>query len=195
MEIVTIFVDVNNEGLHSVCLTVGSINEYDKTFDQWYDPEYLLKYCKENQRELFGNFGLFKLEDFVEDVYKEVELLEDLFLDFRDNYLGVNNSRLQEIFKPLDNFQHTLVPLQPTKARIGPTKLYKYPVLRMYAIKISESSFIVTGGCIKFTFKMDDMPECKLQRIRLGRVIDFLKEESCHDQDDLNYYYESDSKD
>src|SRR5580698_5587388 len=113
MEIVTIFVDENNEGLHSVCLTIGSINEYEKTFDQWYDPEYLLKYCKENQRELFGNFGVSKLEDFIEDVYNEVESLEDLFLDFRDNHLGVNNNRLQEIFKPLDDHQHTLVVLQP----------------------------------------------------------------------------------
>lgn len=194
MEIVDIFVDKNNEGLHSICLVVGDNSEYDKTFDSWYDTEYLLQYCKQHEREIFGLLGSNRIEDFIESVYSEVEQLEDLFLDFRDNYLGTDNNRLQQIFSTLDNNQSALLPLQPQKAKVSSKQVYSYPVLRLYAIRLTEKTFIVTGGCLKFTLKMDETQGCKNERHKLDRVRTFLKEINCSTQDDLNYYYDTDKE-
>lgn len=191
MEIIPIFVDeTNQQGIHSIVMSGSSINEYRKLFNLWYDPEYLLKYCKRYKSEIFGFFGTNNLEDFVENVYKEVELLEDVFLDFKENHLKFNNDILARIFMPLNNTQFQNVSLQLSKAKLVGNIYHRKPVLRVYSIKLAAHSFIVTGGCIKLTKTINETEACKKELSKINMVKDYLKSIGCNSGDDLIYYYE-----
>ena len=151
-----------------------------------------MNYCHKYRKEIFGNFGVSDLESFVDSIYEEALIMQDLFLDFKDNYLGKQNHRLQDIFLPLDNSNYRLSSLQVSKAKV-PSKDRPniYPVLRLYSIKISDSTFIVTAGCLKFTFSLSGTDDCSRANSRTNMVRDWLKQESYETQDDITYYYES----
>ena len=62
----------------------------------------------------------------------------------------------------------------------------KSPKLRIYAVRIGENTYVVTGGAIKLTHKMKDRPHTQQQLERLIRVRDWLKDEGIYYPEDLN---------
>jgi len=65
-----------------------------------------------------------------------------------EKLLTENNCDIESLFQPLDNRTIHFTELIKGKS--------KYDWLRLYAIKIDSNRFLVTGGAIKLTYKMED---------------------------------------
>lgn len=59
------------------------------------------------------------------------------------------------------------------------------PKLRLYAVRIGENTFVVTGGAIKLTHRMEERPHTQRQLIRLTSVKDWLRNEGILFPEDL----------
>jgi hypothetical protein len=91
---------------------------------------------------------------------------------------------LQHVFKPLDNRESNITELQLSKASVK-TRARKNPKLRIYAVRIGENTYVVTGGAIKLTHKMDERPHTQRQLSKLISVKDWLKREGIFYPEDL----------
>jgi hypothetical protein len=85
--------------------------------------------------------------------------------------------------KPLNNGDHTLTVLQLSKGSIKNQRI-KNPKLRIYAIRIANNAYVVTGAAIKLTRTMVEGVETNKQLQRLTLVRDWLKENGiCYPED------------
>lgn len=75
---------------------------------------------------------------------------------------------MEEFFKPLDNQEYHIVELSKQKGR----KNY----LRLFAIKIDNNCFVITGGTIKFHHLNKDRPHTKKEMQKIDRCRDYLKD-------------------
>jgi hypothetical protein len=182
-----IFVE-GSEGLHSAHYASEYYAEYFRLFEFWNDYELLLAFCKKNQREIFSDFyGVRRLEQFVEAIIDEAGILEDTFLNFQVNGFYANSNFLQTLFIPLDNKKTVKIPiLQESKAKADVLK----PKLRLYALRIDKNTFILTGGCIKLSFRMDDNIHTQAELTKIQAVKDYCEISHLKNQDDLSCYYE-----
>ena len=94
----------------------------------------------------------------------------------------VDSSALSDFFKPLDNREMELSPysLQKLKGRREERNSY----LRIYAIRYKDK-FIVTGGAIKLTSKMEERPHTNDELKKLELVKAFLDA----DDPDVSFSY------
>src|SRR5258708_17950106 len=149
MEIIPIFVD-NYEGLHSIKYGNEADNEFERLFELWNDYEYLFDFCKANEGNIFNDFfQINQLEDFIDMVRAEAWELENIFLGFYENS-SFTNGALQRIFMPYHNQEYKVTTLQLSKGKIS-YELIRKPLLRLYALRVDNNTFILTGGCIKTT--------------------------------------------
>lgn len=114
-------------------------NEIERLLNNWSNTEFLFNYAKVN-----------KVSDqiaFVRSILSQVEKIENmLFLIAQKNY------PIRQLFKPLELSENSRN-LSLQKGKI------KNNQLRLYAIKIDATCFIITGGAIKMSQKMEDHPE------------------------------------
>jgi hypothetical protein len=190
MEIIGIFVK-DYEGLYSIKYPGCPDNEFERLFELWNDREYLLNFCLENKDDIFTDFwGTSKLEDFVEEIIDEAYELEKIFLEYSENEFLIKDNMLQTIFKPLNNNEYSLPVLQLSKAKVDNHRYFKKPKLRLYALRLNENTFILTGGCIKLVHKMDESAHTLQELGKLTLVKNHLKSKGITTSDDLSYYYE-----
>lgn len=135
-------------------------NELYKLFDNLSDVTFLRSFFKENQADL-SKFKL-TIDAAVEDTIDDINNLIDMFLDECNN--------IESLFQPLS--QNTcLYYLEKKKAkgfRINGHSSW----IRIYAIKLEENFFIITGGTIKLTQKNQDRKHTddelrKLEKVRV----------------------------
>ena len=60
--------------------------------------------------------------------------------------------------------------------------------LRIYAIKVENNCFLITGGAIKLTHRMDEAEYLQEEVRKLNTVHDWLEQEYILDGEDLNNY-------
>jgi hypothetical protein len=141
------------------------VNEFDRLMDLWTDVSYLRGFAKKNKISNFVQF----VNDRLHDAEKIQDLLDDLV---------ENNQPLERYFRPLDNYEtgKKILSLQKGKTsnRDG---------LRIYAIKIDDDCFVITGGAIKMSQRMEDHPGTKHELSKIMKVQDYLKEVSVFDKD------------
>ncbi len=65
--------------------------------------------------------------------------------------------------------------------------------LRLYAIKLDDGKFFITGGAIKLTHKMEEREHTAAELRKLERVRNFLMAESVYDSISFDDYIELDS--
>ncbi|WP_045115041.1 hypothetical protein, partial [Microscilla marina] len=132
MKIVSIFA----QQLYSFVYQIddGSYNtdEYDRLMGLWTDVDYLRSYAKENNILDINKFVLDRLED-AEEVQ---DLLEEL---------TTQHNPLEYYFTPLYDHETRVKILSLQKGKINQNKL------RLYAIKIDDNCFVITGGAIKMS--------------------------------------------
>ncbi|HWB26668.1 MAG TPA: hypothetical protein VG738_14385 [Chitinophagaceae bacterium] len=196
MGIIGIF--VNNEtfeGLHSFVYETnpGDKNhhendpecEFEKLFSQWTDVEYVSNYLLKNksfcETEYFNGSTM---DDLIEKVLSEANALEELIYTYATD--GNNNDdKLQMIFKPLHNNEHLLPVHQKTKAKAS-----KGGLLRIYAIRLGDNTFIVTGGAIKLTHLMEEHEDTIKELEKIETAKKYLRAHDIQFVEDLIYYYE-----
>ena len=151
MKIIRIFA----ENLFSFKFEAEELNEYDRLLEIWNNPEYLVGFAERNKSYLKGC----SLEDFVERVLEDALILEDTLKQY--------SKSLNMFFQPLDNNEMwaRLLSLQKRRCRY----------LRLYAIKIDDNMFVVTGGAIKLTRTMSEHPDTVVELTKMNRCKEYLK--------------------
>jgi hypothetical protein len=183
MKLIPIFVAQDSEdGLWSIQLDSQSRSEFEKFFDQVNDIEWLHHFFDHNNADLHsGFFGSITIGVAVSRTLDEAEEMENSLYDFSEQGFKGGDDNLQHLFKPLNNFEYTITARQKSKARI------RKGWLRLYAIRLAENCYLVTGGAIKLT---QDMKRAHLQDElrKLEQSKQFLRNSGIDYPEDLNNY-------
>jgi hypothetical protein len=158
MKIVTIFADQ----LYAFHYMGEAENEYDRLMEQWTDVSYLRAYAKQNKIVDTTRFIRETRQD-ATDIRKLIESIVQ------------QNNKLESFFKPLYNLEMGVKILSLQKGR-----LYQ---LRIYAIKIDENLFVVTGGAIKRVLLMEEHPDTQVEKTKLIQAKDYFKKQGVFDCD------------
>ncbi len=187
MKIVPTFATQNaKEGLFAICFDDEEEDELEKCLENWFDTAYLYNFFNDNINSL--NSGYYEkpisIQDAIKFTRQEAEILfqtlEDLAIEGANN----NFKNLSVAFYPLRNGEYSTINLQQVKTKTNVEKRW----LRIYAIKISPNTFIVTGGAIKLVGTMQESPQLLHEKRKLDDIKEFLKEEGVFDQEDFEVY-------
>lgn len=163
-------VDIFAEKLYSICYEECENNEYrdceyDRLLDLWTDVSYLREYAKRNNVD--------NINKFVKERLRDVEKIEDLLEE-----LTKEERPLDLYFHQLDNMETGFKLLSLRKGKAS-----KQDGLRIYAIKIDDNCFLITGGAIKMSLKMKDHPDTALELTKIEEVKAFLKRNDVSNRD------------
>ncbi len=139
-------------------------NEYDRLIEDWTDVNYLREYAKSN--------NVTNINKFVKDRLKDAEQIQDLLEE-----ITFNNKPLEFYFKSLFDLEMGVKILSLQKGKIDKNGI------RLYAIKIDENLFVITGGAIKMSQKMQDHPDSNQELIKVKKAKSFLLENGVVDID------------
>lgn len=188
MEIVPIFDSENKkEGLFAIHLDGEKEDEATKCINSWlFDTEYLHDFFTQHINDL--NNGYYETTISIQEAIKFTRIeAEQLFQTLEELAItGANNGyeNLSLAFQPLHDQDYKVSQLQQVKAKTKNQKKW----LRIYAIKVSSNTFIVTGGAIKLVGSMQENEHLKKELEKLNNVKIFLKEEGIFDQEDFEDY-------
>jgi hypothetical protein len=189
MNIITIFTpqiaSPQQQGLLSIQYDGEENCEFDKLFDYWENAEYMVDFCLEHAVDVYIKFGYaIDPEAAAQELMDEADdLLEMLVRLARGNR---ETGILQHLFKPLNNHEFNIVELQLSKGS-ATTKLRKNTRLRIYAVRIGDNTYVVTGGAIKLTDRMEQRDHTNKELTKLKMVRSWLKSEGISYPEDLNY--------
>ena len=124
-------------------------------------------------------FGYIK--EAISDTIEDSERLRYIIMDISPE------TDLSKIFRPLDNNQASDVMLQKEKARLK-RKYGHSSWLRLYAIKLIQGNYIITGGAIKLTATMQEREHTRQELVKIDRVRRYLLEEGIIDDEGFIEY-------
>lgn len=131
-------------------------NEYERLLNDWGDISYLRSFVKEHLPAIDYNAYIAKLVD-------ELEELEDFIVDIADDQFA----DFDQFFAPLYNAEYREVQLSLRKGKLP--RLFPRVDFRIYGIKIEENCYVITGGAIKLSQKMQDheLTQAELDKLNL----------------------------
>ncbi|MBC7747923.1 MAG: hypothetical protein H7Z76_04965 [Methylotenera sp.] len=160
MKIVSIFED----NLFAICYGNYAINEFERLMDLWTDVAYLKEFAVQN--------NVVDVAQFVEDRLAESDKLQDALDDIMNGH-----QPLEKYFMPLHNNETGFKILSLQKGKLSKNKL------RIYAIKIDENMFLITGGAIKMSLEMKDHIGTLEELKKLNIAQQYLKTKDVFDND------------
>lgn len=181
LEIVRIIVDPKPT-LYAIRFSDSESNELDRNFDLWNDPEYLRNFFEQHSGDLrsYNHFHRkeYSIEDAVRKTLRDAENLENRLLDIAESDDGYEV--LQTFFRQLNDMETDSYPLQKTKGKL------KYQSwLRIYAIRIDSDLYVMTGGAIKLTKKMQEREHTQAEINKMKQVVNFLRSQNLINEDEF----------
>ncbi len=167
-------VDTFVKNLYSFKYEGEGMNELERLLDLWNDVVYLTDFFDEQEEylEYFGYESARAVTKTIDDARDLDELL--INLESRSDY------SLEQFFRPLDDREYRPVSLSRQKAK------QRQSWLRLYAIKIDVERFVITGGAIKLTHKMEEADHTKNELVKLERCRAYLRSKGVFD--DHSFY-------
>ena len=150
-------------------------------FDKWDDVVWLRQFFRDNWDDLTAYFKVTDINQAIEDTIEDSNQLQCLMLDLQPD------SDLESLFHPLENFRTSEMVLGKEKARLKRTVRHS-SWLRIYAIKLSQGVYVITGGAIKLTLAMEERDHTKAELTKLEKVRRFLLNEDIIDDDSFIDY-------
>ena len=150
-------------------------------FDKWGDVVWLRQFFRDNWDDLIAYFKVTDINQAIEDTIEDSDQLQCLMLDLNPG------SDLELLFHPLENFRTSEMVLGKEKARLKRTIRHS-SWLRLYAIKLSQGVYVITGGAIKLTLKMEERNHTKAELAKQEKVRRFLLNEDIIDDDSFIDY-------
>lgn len=141
-------------------------NEYDRLMELWTDMTFLKKYAQNN--------GISRKEDimsFCNNILDDAGQIQDFLED-----INQNKEPYGFYFEPLQISEFSKI-LSLQKGKI------KENQLRYYAIKIDDNCFVITGGAIKMSQKMQEHPDTNNELIKLRNAKEYFKNIGIFDAD------------
>lgn len=149
--------------------------------DQWNDVLWLRSFFKQNISDLESYFKITDVNQAIYDTIEDSDRLQCLILDISPD------ANLDEIFRPLDNLRASEILLGKEKAKLKNTRKHA-SWLRIYAIKLEQGIYIITGGAIKLTRTMQEREHTLVELARMEKVRRFLLDNEVIDMDSFNDY-------
>jgi len=144
------------------------MNELPRLLTLWNDTEYLHEFVTSNKLDVPQNVPIRTL------VFQLIDNANDI--DEALNEISKDSERsLEEFFKPLDNQEYHIVELSKQKGRKN--------FLRLFAIKIDNNCFVITGGAIKFHHLNKDRTHTQKEMQKINSCRDYLKDNNVFDAD------------
>lgn len=151
MKIIRIFALVE-ESLYSVMYGNEIHHEFERLFETWNDAEYLEQFFFEQREDLERPFwGHISVEQAVIKTKRDARILETKIIQIAKTGKTDNYETLSTLFKPLHNEPDWLDPFEKSKVY----GLLRPSWIRMYAVRLDTNLFLISGGAIKLTRKMD----------------------------------------
>lgn len=176
------FDDITEDGrLWAVRYDGENDNALYTLLDQWNDVMWLRSFFKANWQDLTSYFKITDVNQAIEDTIDDSEKLQGVIMDISPD------ANLDAIFHPLENYRTVDMLLGKEKARLE-RKVRHSSWLRIYAIKLSEGIYVITGGAIKLTLKMEEREHTRLELVKMDKVRSFLLKENIIDDDSFVEY-------
>jgi len=178
MDIVRIFED-DNDCLLSFLYDEYGRSEFERLFSEWRDIEKLEKFFSENEYDLKNSYwkGL-TTEKAIRSVLDEVKFLAECFIHINSLSKEERVKSFLELFKPLDREFRSEDLFERKKVYGG----LKKNLLRIYALRIGKDMYIITGGTIKLTKKMQDREHTRRELRKFDKCKQFLINEGIYDE-------------
>lgn len=155
-------------------------HELEILLDHWNDVVWLRDFFVRNQGDLKSSYNV-SIEDAIWDTIEDSDKIESLLLQLAED------DNLDTLFRPLDNNETAESLLQKDKARLKKRPLHS-SWLRVYAIRLTTGAYIITGGAIKLTQKMEEREHTKNELAKIENVRNFLLNEHIIDDDSFIEY-------
>lgn len=163
MKIDRIFEDT----LYSFRYVNEELNEFDRLLDLWTDILYLTTFAKENGEKDITRF----VNEIIADTNEIIDWLNEL------DYYQI---KLDQYFVPLFNTEMRVKTLSFRKGKIKKNRL------RLYAIRIDENCFVITGGAIKMSQTMQEHPDTAKELEKFDKAKAYLVANNVFD--DSSFY-------
>ena len=178
------------DSLYAVKYDKNSIDEFARLFDLWTDVEYLESFFEEHKSDLQKDFyNNISIEDAIFQTIDEANELEKELIEIAEIGKTDNYENLQILFKPLNNRDKSKHPI-PGHQESKVYGAYRKSWLRVYAIRITENVFIITGGAIKLTQTMNERKHLLKELDNLSQAKQFLIEQEIIDIDSIVDFFE-----
>lgn len=176
------FDDITEDGrLWAVRYETECDNELYRLFDQWSDVLWLRTFFKQHIADLEKYFHITDINQAIKDTLEDSNKLEAVILDLSPD------ADLDLLFKPLDNNRTALNVFEWMKARAA-RKIAHVSWLRIYALRLADGVYIVTGGAIKLAPQMKDRPHTQHELQKIEQVKQFLISEGIVDNEGFIEY-------
>lgn len=139
-------------------------NEYDRLINLWTNVAYLRNYAKENNVE--------DINRFINDRLRDAEAMDDYL-----NGINESGEGFDLYFQPLSISETKQPVLRLQKGK------RKGNQLRLYAIRIDENCFVITGGAIKMSQKMIDHSDTREELKKMNIAKGYLTDKGVFDED------------
>ena len=182
------FVDIlGNARLWSVLYPGDEVDILTKTFRDWMDLDYLEDFFLKNIDDLSSYFNITDIDTAIYDTLDDAYQLRCLIMDISPD------ARLDDLFRYLENSRTAEMILGREKAK---GKWHGHDSwLRLYALKVEENAYLITGGAIKLTHTMAERKHTLKELEKMERVRNFLLEQGATDIDGLKDIRQEDEKD
>lgn len=132
--------------------------------------------------DLASYFKITDVNQAIYDTIEESDKIECLIMDISPE------ADLDKLFRPLNNSRTSEVLLGKEKARLK-EKIRHHPSwLRIYALKLTSSIYIITGGAIKLTAVIQERKHTLIELQKMEDVRNFLISENIIDNESFIDY-------
>ena len=177
MKVICIF----DKNLWSIQYDGHERDVFSEMFTNWTDMEYLFDYFTRNKEYLSDPFWSgWDIPSLIRRTYNEALSLDRYFHGLYKNIKHCDKPDLESHFVWLD---------KQYEYQLGRYKSYGQictPImLRIYAIRVEENVFVVTGGGIKLVRQMKNMPELDLELTHIKDVRSYLRKNDIETSGDI----------
>ncbi len=176
MEIVPIFADDNC--LLTVRYDDENADEFTRLQDSWTDVEYLENFFSNNANDLNPYWDGYSVDKAVFKTIKDAGRFFKYLKSLSEKSPEERKYHFSEMFYPLINSEIEPDGLQKKKAYGSNSKSW----LRIYALKVADDMFLVTGGAIKLTATMGERDHTQKELQKIERCKQFLIEQGVIDE-------------
>ena len=191
VDIVSIFVTKNHKMTFDKILDDGRLwavrydkegqNCFDELFDRWYDMQWLKSFFTDNISDLSAYFHITDVYKAIMETIEDASTLECLMLDISPD------ANLNTLFRHLENNRFSEMTLGKEKEK-GKNVHKHSSWLRIYAIKIEDGIYVVTGGAIKLTATMSERTHTLAELAKMEMVRNYFIDNGVFDKEGLNDY-------
>lgn len=182
MKIVGIFAILDKK-LLAVQFEGEDADEFTLAFRNWQDPEWLEDFFEQNKKLLQDGFwGQISVEEAIWITITESEKFEKYILDVAKSSSGMRKSTLEGlVFHKLHKTDYSTIHVE-SKAYGSKHKSW----LRLFAIKISEELYVVSGSAIKLTRSLQEKAHTNNELAKLKNTKAYLNKIGLLTEDDYD---------